>query len=393
MKVYLVGGAVRDTLLGIPIKDSDFVVVGATAHEMLAQGFHQVGADFPVFLHPNTHQEYALARTERKTGHGHLGFSVHADPSITLEEDLLRRDLTINAMAIEVHGLFDSTPISCQVIDPYHGQQDLTNKVLRHVSPAFSEDPLRVLRTARFYARYHSQSFTIADETVHLMQQIANQGELSHLSRERLWAESSKALQEKHSFAYFDILYQLGILAKFLPDLASSLQDDACKQRTFTALHAAQDSTLNVKTALLLSSFLDCTDKLELLKRTAQALLIPRHIVNFAHLFLGNFDTLTHLPNVSADSLLALLESTKAHKAHKADCTIFQLLQATGYITPTQCTSSFIQDSILAYQSIGIQNIDSSLTGKAIGDELTRLRHAKLHQLVMDSNGTTPNQP
>ena len=178
MNTFLVGGAVRDALLNIPVKDRDWVVVGATPGQLLEQGYQQVGADFPVFLHPDTHEEYALARTERKSGNGYQGFDCRFSPDVTLEEDLLRRDLTINAMASDAAG---------NIIDPYNGQQDLADKILRHVSPAFSEDPLRVLRIARFAARFAKQGFTIANETRLLMQQMVNDGELNHLVAERLW--------------------------------------------------------------------------------------------------------------------------------------------------------------------------------------------------------------
>ncbi|MER2163907.1 MAG: tRNA nucleotidyltransferase, partial [Psychrobacter alimentarius] len=181
MQVYLVGGAVRDHLLGRPVKDKDFVVVGATVFEMLDAGFQQVGADFPVFLHPISHDEYALARTERKQGVGYQGFSVHASPNVSLKDDIQRRDLTINAMAIEVTSLMDDSPITGEVIDYYGGLNDIDSKTLRHVSIAFSEDPLRVLRTARFYSRYYDLGFTIADETLRLMRQLVDSGELMHL--------------------------------------------------------------------------------------------------------------------------------------------------------------------------------------------------------------------
>lgn len=173
MKIYLVGGAVRDALLGLPVKDKDWVVVGATPQEMLDAGYQQVGRDFPVFLHPQTHEEYALARTERKSGSGYTGFTCYAAPDVTLEADLQRRDLTINALARDDDG---------QIIDPYHGRRDLEARLLRHVSPAFGEDPLRVLRVARFAARYAHLSFRIADETLALMREMTAAGELEHLT-------------------------------------------------------------------------------------------------------------------------------------------------------------------------------------------------------------------
>ena len=187
MQVYLVGGAVRDTLLGRTVTERDYVVVGATPAQMLAKGFTQVGKDFPVFLHPKTSEEYALARTERKMGSGYTGFECDASTSVTLEEDLKRRDLTVNAIARDQDG---------ELIDPYHGQQDLQNKVLRHVSNAFSEDPLRVFRVARFATRYAYLGFTIAEETLSLMTAMAKSGELTSLSAERVWQETKRSLLE-----------------------------------------------------------------------------------------------------------------------------------------------------------------------------------------------------
>ena len=213
MTCYRVGGAVRDTLLGYPHHETDWVVVGSTPEKMISAGFKQVGRDFPVFLHPETKEEYALARTERKAGPGHHRFVVHADPSVTLEEDLERRDLTINAMAMDEAGA---------VIDPYGGQADLDAKILRHVSPHFVEDPLRVLRVARFAARYHHVGFTVAKETLSLMAQIVAADELPHLSTERVWAETEKALGEQHPEVYWQVLADCGALTALLPELAVS---------------------------------------------------------------------------------------------------------------------------------------------------------------------------
>jgi tRNA nucleotidyltransferase (CCA-adding enzyme) len=201
MKTYLVGGSVRDQLLGLAIKDRDWVVVGSTPKEMLAQGYQPVGKDFPVFLHPKTHEEYALARTERKTTPGYTGFEVHAAPNVTLEQDLARRDLTINAIAQSEDGT---------LIDPFNGQQDIKNKILRHVSPAFVEDPVRVLRIARFAARF---GFTIADETKNLIQQMVANNELDHLVPERVWQELAKALTTNQPSLFFTALRDAGALA------------------------------------------------------------------------------------------------------------------------------------------------------------------------------------
>ena len=210
MKSYLVGGAVRDKLLNYPFSDRDWVVVGATVEEMEKAGYRLVGNDFPVFLHPETNEEYALARTERKSAHGYKGFTVSASAEVTLEEDLLRRDLTINAIAEDDNG---------QLIDPFNGQADLEKRIFRHVSAAFTEDPLRVLRVARYMARYAHLGFTIADETMALMKDIVSQGEIEHLVAERSWQETERALGEKNPQRYFEVLRECGALKILLPEV------------------------------------------------------------------------------------------------------------------------------------------------------------------------------
>ena len=210
MEIYLVGGAIRDNLLNRPVKEKDWVVVGASPDEMLAEGYRQVGKDFPVFLHPKSNEEYALARTERKTGKGYKGFTCDASSSVTLEEDLLRRDLTVNAIAEDKNG---------QLIDPFNGQKDLKNKVLRHVSPAFAEDPVRVLRVARFAARYAYLGFTIADETIGVMQNMAVSGELDHLVPERVWQELEKSLAEINPEVFFETLRTSYALKIIFPEV------------------------------------------------------------------------------------------------------------------------------------------------------------------------------
>lgn len=214
MQTYVVGGAVRDELLGFPVKDKDYVVVGSTPAAMIAAGFKAVGKDFPVFLHPKTHEEYALARTERKTAKGYKGFVVHASPEVTLEEDLARRDLTINAIAKEVsaealgHG---------RLIDPFNGLADLQSKTLRHVSQAFAEDPVRILRAARFAARF--TEFNVAPETIALMRQMVDAGEVDALVAERVWQELAKGLMEAKPSRMFEVLRACGALQKILPEL------------------------------------------------------------------------------------------------------------------------------------------------------------------------------
>jgi len=217
---YLVGGAVRDKLLNRPIKDEDYLVVGASVEQMIKLGYHQVGKDFPVFLHPKTKAEYALARTERKQGQGYTGFSCYFAPDVTIEQDLLRRDLTVNAMAMDQNG---------KIIDPYNGQNDLNARILRHVSDAFIEDPLRVLRVARFAARYHKYGFTIADETLNLMQEISASGELKCLTPERVWQEMQLSLADGGANSdinsgnpevFFEVLQQCNALEELWPELA-----------------------------------------------------------------------------------------------------------------------------------------------------------------------------
>lgn len=212
MKIFLVGGAVRDSLLNYPSSENDWVVVGATPEQMIDQGFKPVGQDFPVFIHPKSGEEYALARTERKSGHGYKGFEFYTSTEVSLEDDLIRRDLTVNAMAQDNAG---------NIIDPFGGQQDLEKKLLRHVSDAFTEDPLRVLRVARFAARYHHLGFTIASETMDLMKSIVAEGEMAFLVAERVWKETSRALTEKSPQVFIQVLRDCGALKALLPEIDS----------------------------------------------------------------------------------------------------------------------------------------------------------------------------
>ncbi|MGR8980555.1 MAG: multifunctional CCA addition/repair protein [Gammaproteobacteria bacterium] len=210
MDVYLVGGAVRDKLLDLPVTERDWVVLGETPESMIDRGFRPVGKDFPVFLHPESHEEYALARTERKTSPGYKGFAIHATPDVSLEQDLLRRDLTINAIAMTPDG---------RIIDPYGGRQDLEKRILRHISPAFAEDPVRILRVARFAARYRHLGFKLDENTRLLMEQMVNSGEANHLVPERVWAELAKALSEKTPSAFFSTLKDCRALVVVFPEI------------------------------------------------------------------------------------------------------------------------------------------------------------------------------
>ena len=291
MKTYLVGGAVRDALLGLPVKDHDWVVVGATPEELMAQGFLPVGKDFPVFLHPKTKEEYALARTERKTGPGYHGFQVHAAPDVTLEDDLARRDLTINAIAAsadwvgaKIH-VGDTPPTSVDtqahdaaLTDPYGGQQDLAHKVFRHVTEAFREDPVRILRVARLAARF--ADFTVAPDTLHLMRDMVDQGEADHLVAERVWQELAKGLMEATPSRMFEVLRDCGALRRLLPEVDALW---GVPQRA--DYHPEIDTGIHLMMVLDMSARLQCSLPVrvaclfhDLGKATTPAHILPRHL-------------------------------------------------------------------------------------------------------------------
>ncbi|WP_297790932.1 multifunctional CCA tRNA nucleotidyl transferase/2'3'-cyclic phosphodiesterase/2'nucleotidase/phosphatase [uncultured Marinobacter sp.] len=273
METYLVGGAVRDELLSLEVKDRDWVVVGATPEEMLKQGFKQVGADFPVFLHPDTREEYALARTERKAGRGYHGFTVYSAPDVTLEDDLQRRDLTINAMAMSTSGA---------LIDPFNGKADIEARLLRHVSEAFAEDPLRILRTARFAARLAPMGFRVADSTLQLMQKMTASGEVDHLVPERVWQEIQRALHENDPATFFEVLQASDALSVLIPELsdtstlASALRSlncvcatDADTATRFAVLLAHLPESQASQRAQALKAPNDCQDLARLASRLA----------------------------------------------------------------------------------------------------------------------------
>lgn len=379
MQVFLVGGAVRDALLGLPIKDKDFVVVGATPAQLLSAGFTQVGADFPVFLHPDSHHEYALARVERKNGQGYQGFATDTR-GVTLKDDLLRRDLTINALAIEVNGLFDDTPKTGQVIDFYNGLEDLKQKILRHISPAFCEDPLRILRTVRFLARYHHLGFKIADETIALMQQMAQNGELRHLSRERLWAESVKAMEVGTAHIYWQSLKTLNILPHFLKELDDCFQDELVFKKVIERLDLAKKCNMAVQFAILCSGYLENNElNKALIKQIAHQLNAPKHPVHIANLLTDFYDIFNQTPK--AVDIINLIEKTKAHQGNRQTLddtltAIFLIKQDAddGYSHAVK----LLDAAIAIYKDISIKDIDENLTGKEIGLALGRLRQQKI---------------
>jgi tRNA nucleotidyltransferase (CCA-adding enzyme) len=269
MRSYMVGGAVRDALLGLPVNDHDWVVVGATPHQMIAAGFLPVGKDFPVFLHPQTREEYALARTERKTARGYHGFAFHAEPNVTLEQDLARRDLTINAMAQDENG---------RLIDPFGGRTDLANRVLRHVTVAFREDPVRILRVARFAARF--ADFTVAPETVALMREIVEAGEADALVAERVWQELARGLMERKPSRMFEVLRECGALARLLPEvdrLWGVPQRAEYHPEVDTGVHLMMVLDMSARLEAPLGVRFACLTH-DLGKGTTPAELLPKHI-------------------------------------------------------------------------------------------------------------------
>lgn len=396
MNLYLVGGAVRDKLLGYPFTEKDWVVVGATPEEMIEQGFRQVGSDFPVFLHPKTKEEHALARTERKSGPGYKGFQCFSDTSVTLEEDLSRRDLTINAIAEDNEG---------NLIDPYGGQRDIANKILRHVSDAFVEDPLRVLRVARFAARYQHLGFTIAPETLALMTAITSSGELQHLTPERVWVETNKGLGERSPRTYIEVLRQCGALKVLLPEV-----DQLFGVAQRADYHPEIDTGIHVLMALDQTAALDddSAARFALLVHDLGKGITPKDVLPKHS---GHEERGVELVNALCDRLKApnrhrelAVAVTRYHLlCHKAPqlgpVTILKLLKGIGAMRQPEKLAQFIrcceadargrlgfentsydsgvwlQQAFLAIQSIDNREfIQQGLTGGKLGDAIDRRR-------------------
>jgi tRNA nucleotidyltransferase (CCA-adding enzyme) len=305
--VYLVGGAIRDQLLGRPIKERDFVVVGATPKRLLEQGYRQVGRSFPVFLHPITHEEYALARTERKAGHGYHGFTCDFNPQVTLEEDLARRDLTINAMAMDNKG---------QIIDPFYGQLDIKRKILRHVSVAFMEDPVRVLRVARFMARYHHLGFSVAEDTLILIRNMALAGELNHLVPERVWQEWENSLTELNPEQFMQILYITGALPIIFPELA--VLD---LQQALACLQMAVKVTLSTEVRFAAFVFV-LKERFPFL---SEQLRLPLSYKTLAQKTIDWYDTVVALYTLTSEQIVNALEKMDAFRRPE----MFELLLLT----------------------------------------------------------------
>lgn len=404
MQIYLVGGAVRDQLLNIQLKDRDFVVVGATPKQMLQQGFQQVGQDFPVFLHPNTQEEHALARTERKKGHGYTGFECFFDIDVTLEQDLLRRDLTINAMAQADDG---------SIIDPYGGQQDIQNRVLRHVSPAFSEDPLRVLRVARFAARFAHLGFEVAPETLTLMQNISHSGELRCLTPERVWQELSGALMSPSPSRFFEVLKQCGALAEVLPELNNLFGVPGPKRwhpEIDTGIHtlmvvdqAAQLSQdLAVRFSALCHDFGKALTPAELwpshkhhgskgvplIKAVCERFKVPNQCRDLALMMSQQHCHIHHIYELSSAELLAIFEQTDAWRkpdrfeqlllACKADLTGRLGFENKPYEEADYCRQAYQVAASVAVQPI----VKAGFKGADIKQELNRQRQQALQTFI-----------
>ncbi len=404
---YLVGGAVRDQLLGLPVKDRDWVVVGATPSQMLDLGFKQVGADFPVFLHPESKEEHALARTERKSGKGYLGFECDSSSSVTLEDDLLRRDLTVNAMARSESG---------ELIDPYDGQHDVAHRLLRHVSPAFREDPLRVLRVARFAARFAPLGFTIAEPTLTLMKTIASEGELEHLSAERVWQETERALSGSCPWVYFEVLRNCNALAVLMPELDALFgvpQPETYHPEIDCGIHALmsleQASKLSDSTEVRFASLIHDLGKalspvetlpkhhghelkgLKPIKSLCARLKTPKNHRDLA-LLVSEYHTHIHrATELRSQTVLKVIKACDALRRPERFEQILLCSEAdargrTGFEQKPYPQREFFQQALAAAKSVDIRELKntSGLDGKALGERIdqervVRIEHGRSH--------------
>ncbi|WP_459175865.1 multifunctional CCA addition/repair protein [Ewingella americana] len=396
MKIYLVGGAVRDSLLNLPVTEHDWVVVGATPEYMLAQGYQQVGKDFPVFLHPVSRDEYALARTERKSGAGYNGFTCYAAPDVTLEQDLMRRDLTLNAIAKSAEG---------ELFDPYHGQRDIEQRVLRHVSDAFGEDPLRVLRVARFAARFAHLGFHVAPETQKLMQQMAESGELSALTPERVWKETEKALQTQDPQVFFQVLRDCGGLNVLFPEL-DALFGVPAPEKWHPEIDTGIHTLMTLKVAAELTPDVDirfsalCHDLgkgltkpeywphhhghgpagVKLVENMCQRLKVPTHIRELAKL-VAEFHDLIHTVNkLRPETILKLFDTIDVWRKPQRLEQMILTSEAdargrTGFEHNPYPQGDYLREAYAVAQTISIKEVvESGLQGTAIRDELKKRR-------------------
>ncbi|MBO9482756.1 multifunctional CCA tRNA nucleotidyl transferase/2'3'-cyclic phosphodiesterase/2'nucleotidase/phosphatase [Salinisphaera sp. G21_0] len=376
MQVYRVGGAVRDQLLGLPVKDNDWVVVGATPGQMKDLGYQPVGRDFPVFLHPQTKEEYALARTERKTGHGYAGFSFYTSVDISLEEDLLRRDLTINAMAEDQHG---------NIIDPYGGQEDLKNRRLRHISPTFQEDPLRILRVARFAARLAPLGFQVAKETLELMGNMVNNGEAAHLVPERVWQETSRALMEPSPSVYFQTLESCGALQAVLPELRSLIHNQTLLHLTMAA---RDNNTALIRFGCLFSPLLpqaeaEKTNGILTVQGVSSRMRLPSEYADMALLVTEHAQSVASVIHSNdAESLMTLFEATDALRRPERFISLITILSYS--FATVKLKKSQIIELLAGCLSIKARDLmTENITGKALGEALRQKRlqqiQSKMH--------------
>ncbi|WP_411706038.1 multifunctional CCA addition/repair protein [Edaphovirga cremea] len=400
MKIYLVGGAVRDSLLNLPVTEHDWVVVGATPQQLLDQGYQQVGKDFPVFLHPVSHDEYALARTERKSGSGYNGFTCYAAPDVTLEQDLLRRDLTVNAIARSADG---------ELIDPYHGQRDIDERVLRHVSAAFGEDPLRVLRVARFAARFAHLGFTIAPETLSLMQQMAEDGELTELTAERVWRETEKALLTRDPKVYFQVLRDCGALKILFPEI-DNLFGVPAPEKWHPEIDTGVHTLMTLKMAATLSPDVDvrfaalCHDLgkgltppeywphhhghgpagVKLVDALCLRFRVPNPIRDLAKLVAEYHDLIHTINKLRPETLLKLLDTIDVWRKPQRLEQIIMTSEAdargrTGFEQNPYPQGDYLRQAYRVANAVSIKEvIDSGFQGMAIRDELKRRRQKAL---------------
>lgn len=368
MQIYLVGGAVRDQLLGDPVEERDWVVVGSTVEELLAQGYQPVGKDFPVFLHPVTKEEYALARTERKQGRGYKGFICYASPEVTLEEDLARRDLTLNAIAQDEQG---------QLIDPFGGQADLEKRLLKHVSPAFVEDPVRVLRLARFAARYASRGFTVAPETLSLVKEMVQSGELAHLVPERVWQELQKALSEKEPAIFFQILAAGEALTSVFSELPGLTESSALE-----SLNNAVKSTpdVEIRLASLLQNLAFTS-----LKKWCQHFPLPVAIREIILLSAECQSALTKLTHPEA--VLNLLENLDAFRRPARFQKILQVWQANSLMSHPEEAIAFLQKAQTDCLTVDIPAlVQAGFQGANLGKAIHRIRLDWLNKTLLHSH-------
>jgi tRNA nucleotidyltransferase (CCA-adding enzyme) len=403
MKIYAVGGSVRDALLGLEVKDRDYVVVGATPSQMIDAGYKPVGADFPVFLHPQTQAEYALARTERKTAPGYKGFQFHAAPNVTLEDDLRRRDLTINAMAFDDHG---------HVIDPYGGQADIDHKLLRHVSDAFAEDPVRVLRVARFAARFAKLGFRVADETMQLMRAMVTNGEVDHLVPERVWQELARGMMEPTPSTMFNVLLECGALQRIAPEIDALFgvpQSASSHPEIDTGVHvmmvidfaAKQNFSMPIRFAALthdlgkgvtLPQYLprhpDHEAKgVELVKSMCERLRVPAECRDLAVAAAGWHGEIHRALELDAEALAKIFEGTDALRRpgrfHELlDTCACDHHGRLGYDDVPYPQQAFLADALTALQALDQGAIAAKAAPSQIAETIRRAKREALQQFL-----------